>query len=80
MQARISTKTKARERAHKEKAMKAFILNPDSQPLKHPMKKDMAIPGNRMTGLPASGLTILVLQLLGGLARELTLRGWWHPH
>ena len=79
VQARISTRTKARERTKKEKAMKVFILNPDSQPLKHPMKKDMAIPGNRMTGLSASGSTILRLQLLDGLARELTLRGWWHP-
>ena len=56
--------------------MKALILNPDFQPLEHPMKKDMAMPGNRTTDLPAIGLTILGLQLLGGLERELILHGW----
>ena len=34
-------------------------------------RRSMPIPGIRMTGLPASGLTIPQLQLLGGLAREL---------
>ena len=58
--------------------MKAFILNRDSQPLKHPVKKDVAMPGNRTTGLPAIGLTIPGLQLLGGLARMLIPHGWWH--
>ena len=58
--------------------MKASILNPDFQPLQHPMKKDMAMTGNRMMGLPASGLTILGLQLLGGIVRKLILHGGWH--
>ena len=43
---------------------------------KSPMKEDMAVPGNRTTGLPAIGLTSPGLQLLGGLARKLTLHGW----
>ena len=55
--------------------MKAFILNPDSNPLKHPMKKVIATLGNQMTGLLASSLTTLRLQLLDGHARELTLVG-----
>ena len=75
VQARISTKTKAMERTRRRQAMKPFFfLNPDSQPLKDPMKKDMAILWSRMTVFPASGLTILVLQLLDGLAREHILR------
>ena len=59
--------------------MKHFVLNPDSHSLEHPLKCIMAMLGSRMIGLPASGLTILGLQLLDGLARELMLRGWWHP-
>ena len=43
---------------------------------KHPVKKDMAMSGNQTVGLPAIGLTIPQLQLLGGLARELILHGW----
>ena len=53
-----------------------LILNLEYQPLKHPVKKDMAMPGNQTIGLPAMGLTIPQLQLLGGLARELMLHGW----
>ena len=34
------------------------------------------MPGNRTTGLPASGLTILRLQL-GRLARKVILHGRW---
>ena len=40
MQARIIPRTKARERAKKEKSRKELIPNPDCQPQKHPMKKD----------------------------------------
>ena len=69
-------RTKAREMTRKEKAKKELILNPDFQPLKHPMKKDMAMSGNRTAGLPAIGLTSPGLQLLGGSARKLTLHGW----
>ena len=50
-------RTRRKERTKQEKARKEFILNPDFQPLKHPMKKDMAMFGNRTTGLPAVGLT-----------------------
>ena len=42
------------------KGRKKLILNPDFQPLKHLKKKDVAMPGNLMTGLPVSGLMILV--------------------
>ena len=76
-QARIIPRTEAEDK--KEKARKELILNPDFQPLKHPMNKDMAMPGNRTTGLPAIGLTSPGLQLLGGFARKLTLHGWWQP-
>ena len=51
-----------------------LILKLNFQPRKHPVKTDMAMPGNQTIGLPASGLTILVLQLLDVLARELKLR------
>ena len=53
-----------------------LILNLDSQLQKHTVKMDMAIPGNQMIGLPATGQMIIQLQLLGGLARELTRPGW----
>ena len=76
VQAGISRRTEAREKSQKQKAMNILILKTDFQPLKHPMKKDMVIPGNRMIGLPAGGLTILGPQLLDGLARRLTLHGW----
>ena len=36
---------------------KALIPNPDFQPLKYPVKKDVAMPGNRTIGLPAIVLT-----------------------
>ena len=46
VQAMISTRTKAKAKAKtkKKKARKVLILNPDFQPLKHPVKKDMAMP------------------------------------
>ena len=76
VQARILTTTKARERTKKERAMMANIHNLGSQPRKHLMKKDMVMPGNQMTGLPASGLTIHGLHLLDGLAQKPILLGW----
>ena len=58
VQARTTPRTKTKERTKNEKVRKEFILDLDFQPLKHPMKKDMAMFGNRTTGLPAIGLTI----------------------
>ena len=49
------------------------------QLLKHLKKKDIAIPGNLMTGHPVSGLMILGLQLQDGMAREIILLGWRCP-
>ena len=46
---------KAKESTKKGKARKKLILNPDFQPLKHLKKKDVAMPGNLITGLPVSG-------------------------
>ena len=71
----LTSLTKVHARTKKEKAVKAFILNPDSNPLKHTMKKVIAIHGYQMTGLLASSLTTLRLQLLDGHARELILDG-----
>ena len=79
VQARTFTKTKAEERIKKEKAKKEPILNPNSQPPKHLMKKDMARPGNQTIGLPVTGLTTPGLQMLGGSAQGLILHGWWQP-
>ena len=75
VQARIIPRTKARESSKKEKAKKKLILDLYFQPLKHLKKKDIAIPGNLMTGHPVSGLMILGLQLQDGMARKLTLLG-----
>ena len=66
VQARTFTKTKAEERVKKEKAKKEPFLNPDSQPQKHPMRKDMARLGNHTIRLPVIGLMIPGLQMLGG--------------
>ena len=71
--ARISTRTKAEATTKKERVRKVLILNLDIQPRKHPVKKDVAMPGNRTIGLPAIGLTIPQPQLLGGFARELIM-------
>ena len=70
-------KTKAEERISKEKAKKEPSLNPHCQPQKHPMKKDMAAPGNKTICLPVIGLTVPGLQMLGGSAQRLILHGWW---
>ena len=75
-QARIIPRTKARESTKKEKARKTLILNPHFQPLKHLKKKETAMPANLMTGLQVSGLIVLGLQLLDGIARKPTLLGW----
>ena len=69
-------KNKDKGKDWKGNTRKELIFNPDFQPLKHPMKKDMAMPGNRTTGLPAIGLTSPGLQLLGGFTRKVTLHGW----
>ena len=53
VQAMISTRTKAEARTKKERARKVLICNLDFQPRKHPVKKDMAIPGNQTIGIPA---------------------------
>ena len=75
-QARIIRRRMARDSTKKEKARKKLILNPDFQPLKHLKTEDMAMLVNLMTGIPVSGLMILGLQLLDGIARKLTLLGW----
>ena len=41
-----------RKKTKNEKAGKERFLNPDSQPQKHTMKKDMARPENQTIGLP----------------------------
>ena len=69
-----------KKRIKEEKAKKEPILNPDSQPQKHPVVKDTARPGNQTIGLPVIGLTILGLQMLGGSAQGLILHGWWQHH
>ena len=74
------SRTKAEERIKKEKAKKEPILNPDSQPQKHPTKKDKARPGNKTIGLPVIGLVIPGLKMLGGSVQSLKLHGWWQPH
>ena len=76
VQARTFTKTKAEERIKKEKARNGPILNPDSQPQKHPMKKDMTRHGNQTIGLPVIGLMTPGRQMLGGSAQGLILHGW----
>ena len=52
------TQNKGKGKDQKGKCKEKLILNPDFQPLKHSMKKDMAILWNRTTCLPAIGLTI----------------------
>ena len=50
VQAVISTRTKAEARTKKEMVRKVLILNQDFQPQKHPVKKDMAMPGIQTIG------------------------------
>ena len=71
---------KGEERIKKDKANKEPFLNPDCQPQKHPMKKDMAMPGNQTIGLPVTGLKIPGLWMHGGSAQKLMLHGWWQLH
>ena len=80
VQARTFPKTKEEEKTKKERAKKEPILNPDSQTQKHPLKNNMARPGNQTIGLPVIGLTIPGLQVLGGSAQGLILHGWRQPH
>ena len=70
VQARTFIKTKAEEKIKKEKAKKEPILNLDSQPQKHQMKRKMARPGNQTIDLPVIGLTVPGLQMLGGWAQK----------
>ena len=70
------TQNKGKGKDQKGKAREELIRNPDFQPLKHPMKKDMVMPGNRTTGLPAISMTRPGLQLLGGFSRNIILHGW----
>ena len=54
---------------------------PDSQPQKHPKKKDMARPENQTIGLLVIGLLFFSgLQMLDGSAQRLILHGWWQSH
>ena len=75
----LSPKQRQRKASKKEKAKKGPILNPDSQPQKHPMEKDMAKPGNQTIGLPVTGLMTPGRQMLGGSAQRVVLHGWWQP-
>ena len=52
VQAIIPTHTKAEARNKKQRAKKVHITNLDFQPRKHPVKKDMANPGNQTIGIP----------------------------
>ena len=56
-QARVTSRTKAEERTIKDKARKALILNLYFQLLKHPLKNNMAMPGNQRTCMQGIGLT-----------------------
>ena len=47
VQAAIKTCTKAEARIKNERARKVLFLNLDFRPQKHPVKKDMAMPGNK---------------------------------
>ena len=49
--------TQNKDKRKNQKGRKEFILNSDFHPLKHPVRKDMAMLGNRTTGLAAIGLT-----------------------
>ena len=57
-----------RGKDRKGKGKEGAHLNLDFQPRKTPVKQDMAMPGDQTIGLPAIGLTIPQVQLLGSLA------------
>ena len=79
-QARIIPRTKAKGKFQKGKFKE--VAHPQSglsASAAPETEKDIAMPGNLMTGLPVSGLMILGLQLLDGPARKLTLLGWRYP-
>ena len=70
VQARIISRTKAKESTTKEKAKETLILNPDVQPLKHLKKKDIAMPGASDDWSSSKWPHMIVgLQLLDGTAR-----------
>ena len=50
-QAVTSTRTKAEAKFKQEKARNVLIHNQDFQPLKTPLKRDKAIPGNQTIGI-----------------------------
>ena len=60
--------------------MKEPYLNRDSQPQKHPVTKDVVMPGNQTIGLPVIGLMIPGLQILGGSVQSFILHGCWQLH
>ena len=78
-QARIIPRTKVRESPKKGKSKEEAHPQSGLSPLKHLKKKDIAMPGNLMTGLPVSRLMILGLQLQDSIAREIILLGWRYP-
>ena len=70
---------KGKRNDQKGKSDESLYPQPGRSASEAPDEVGYGMPGNRMTDLPASGLTILVFQLLGRLARELILHGRWHP-
>ena len=60
------TQNKGKVKDQKGKGQGRSLSSIRTCSLRNPMKKDMAMPGNRTTGLPAMGLTSPGLQLLGG--------------
>ena len=79
VQAMISTRTKAEARTKKERARKVLILNLDFQPLEHPVKKDMAIPGNQAIGI-STLLMIPPVQLAEALLSRTIQDSWYGLH
>ena len=79
VQAMISTRTKAEARIKKKRTKKVLILSQDIQPLKHTVKKEMAIPGYQTVGIPCS-LTIPPVQLAEALPHGMThdILHRWH--
>ena len=77
VQTRICNQTKERVKIRGEEEKKVPILNEDFLPQNRQVKKDVAILGNLMTGIPA--LLILPAPLLIGKARDI-LHGWRQFH